>query len=117
MSMKPTILLSLCLALSPTFAADTQVDATTAYQQAVNAYVDAAGKEVLALKTQVAEILKGANEAKQAAYAGFLQSLKKYEVAYEELKQAAPKDFDRSKALYETRRKEALKVMSEIKVP
>jgi hypothetical protein len=115
--MKLIALLSLCLAAAPGFAADAKVDASTAYQQAVSAYVEAAGKELMALKAQAEAALQGADEAKKAAYAPFLERLKKYEAAFDELKDAAPKDFDRRKALYEARRKEALEALGQVKAP
>ena len=106
-------LLAQCMLLNGLKAAEPEL---SDYQKAVKAYVDAAGQELQALQTQVSGALKGADEAKKAAYRGLLGRLEKCEEVYEQLKAAAPKDFDRLKALYEKQRDETLKALAEITV-
>lgn len=92
-------------------------DGPDAYQQAVNAYVEAAGKELQAMKTQTDQALQNANEPKKAAYKDFLEQLEEYEKAYEHLKNVAPKDFDLAKARYEKERNETVKSLGKVKTP
>ncbi|MFZ5497383.1 MAG: hypothetical protein ACOZE5_18860 [Verrucomicrobiota bacterium] len=114
--MKPIQCLSFGLLASfVLFGGARAAEEVSAYQRAVNAYVEAAGKELQALKHQVGETLKDANEETKAAYKEFLGQLEKYETAFAGLKVAAPQDFDRAKALYEKRRKEALTALAQIK--
>lgn len=85
------------------------------YQKAVNAYVEAAGKELQAIETQVGAALKEADEAKRAAYRGFFERFEKCQEAYERLKTAKPADFDRLKAQYEQLRKESLQALAAVR--
>lgn len=110
--------LMLCLAFLPAFA-DTPppAEATSAYQRAVNSYREAAGAEMVALKSQVEELVKTAGTARRDAAENVERALKGCEAAFADLKAAESKDFDRAKAVYESRRGGLLKAMETIKTP
>lgn len=109
-TMKLICLLSLCLVTQ--FVMPARVAAAedvSAYQQAVNAYVEAAGSELHALRIQAEVVMKAAPLEKQALYKGFFIKLEKCEAIQKELKASAAKDFDKTKARYEQARLETVK--------
>lgn len=82
------------------------------YEKAVQAYVDAAGNEVKALKAQADSSFKNATEARKAASQEFYAAYEKYAAAYERLKKASPKDFDPAKSNYEKHRQLAVDALA-----
>lgn len=86
----------------------------SAYQQAVNAYVEAASNELQALRVQGEAARKAAPPDKEKVYKDFFAKLEKCEAIHEELKKATAKDFDKTKALYEHERGETIKAWAKI---
>lgn len=107
--------LSLCLVAQFALAGHIRAaEADSAYQQAVSSYVGAAGVELIALRTQAEAVRKAAPTEKQGIYKDFFAKLEKCEATHKTLKTIAPKDFDKTKALYEQQRLETVKAWDKV---
>lgn len=108
--------LSLCLLAQFTLSGRLPaVEAGSAYEQAVKAYVDAAGDEMRSLRMQVDEAFKATPAERQGAYKDLYAKLEKCEQIHQKLKTAPAQDFDETKELYEQKRLEAVKAWTKIR--
>jgi hypothetical protein len=111
--MKLTRYLSLCLVVQFAMLLNAPAaEAESAYQQAVSAYVTAAGGELQAMRAQAEAAQDAAPEDKKENYKDFFAKLEKCEATHKTLKTA--KDFDKTKALYEQQRLEAVKAWAKV---
>ena len=110
--------LSLCLVVQFALPGGIQAaDAVSAYEEAVKAYVVAAGGELHALRVQADEAFKVAEKTKQEEFKAFYAKLEQCELTCKELKTVPAKDFDKTKALYEKQRQETMKAWEKLTVP
>lgn len=112
--------LSLCLVVQVALlggARAAAADAGSAYHEAVKAYVAAVDSELRALRIQADEVFKVAAPEKQDEFKGFYAKLEQCELTSKELKAVPAKDFDKTKALYEKQRQEAMKAWEKLTVP
>lgn len=82
-----------------------------AYREAVDAYVEAAGQELTAMRVQRDALVKAAPEAVKERYDAFSEELAQCDKLLKELRDAAPQDFDLIKARYEKQRLKAVEAL------
>ncbi|HWA10389.1 MAG TPA: hypothetical protein VG838_13125 [Opitutaceae bacterium] len=84
----------------------------SAYDQAVKSYVDSAGDQLRAIRTQAdAEVGPTSDDAVKRRYAKAYAQLDECDRILVELKTAGPADFDKVKARFEAKRAEMLKAL------
>lgn len=94
-----------------TAVAEPKAGLDPAYRQAVDAYVEAAGKELAALRVQRDALVKAAPESVKERYEAFSEELAECEQLLKALKDSSPKDFDVIKARYEKQRMETTEAL------
>lgn len=101
--------------LTATFcgAAESLTKPADAYAQAVAAYVEAANREMVALRTKVETMAKSADDQGKAKCEEIKRQLDECDRLLERLTSANRTNFDKIKSAYEQARTEALKAIDE----
>lgn len=104
-SLRIAALLALGLpALSPVVLAVSDSKALSAYEQAVKAYVDAADREVRAMRDQADALTREIDAESRKRYQDFYQNLERTDEALSRLKKSDQRTFDKNKSDFERAR-------------
>ena len=86
-----------------------------AYAQAVESYIDAATRELRALRTEVDAAAVKAGDPGRQIYAEVYRGLEQCDAMVAQLRVAVPRDFDPIKARFEKTRAQLITMISEVK--
>lgn len=89
-------------------------EANSAYQQAVDSYVNAATLEMKAIHQQVESAAEGLDDESKPELESLADQVKQCNALLEKLKEAGPDKFDVIKAKYEANKRDVLQGLSEI---
>jgi len=107
-----SLLLALTASLTSVVAVEIHTSPQTAYEQAVNSYVDAATQEIRAIRDSVDAEVKAAPDAQKERFDAVYQKLDRCDKLIAELKVAGPSTFDKVKIQFEKSRAEATKALA-----